>query len=194
MSENQQRYRFLERYLPPSDVRRLAVITGARQTGKTTLSKRKYHRLNYINLDAPENREILDRLPSASWSDVVGHAVLDEAQKAPAVFEKVKYAFDADDIRFTVLMGSSQILLLKKIRESLAGRAFFFELWPLMMSELNLPADARDAAEPLIHRILNEKNLKRQNSVGLRGRGISRSTWAPGFGQRRRCVDPSRQF
>jgi len=65
-----------------------------------------------------------------SWGKNLGPAVLDEAQKEPGIFDKVKYSFDEGDIDFTVLLGSSQILLLKRIRETLAGRAFFYERFP----------------------------------------------------------------
>ena len=95
--------------------------TGARQTGKTTLSKSAYPDLRYINLDAPENRDALKEISTSSWGRDVGNAVIDEAQKALVVFEKVKYSFDAGNVSFYVLTGSSQILLLKKIRETLAG-------------------------------------------------------------------------
>lgn len=159
MSANIHKYRFLEKLLPESTNRRLVVLTGARQTGKTTLSKYKYPGLNYINLDSPENRENLKNLLSANWANTVGPAVLDESQKEPVVFEKVKYAFDEGSLLFTVLTGSSQIMLLKKIRESLAGRAFFYELWPLMQCEINLPRDAAKIHKPLIHNILTSKNL-----------------------------------
>jgi len=160
MNENIQRFRFLKKCLPNSSARRLVVVTGARQTGKTTLSQDKYPELKHINLDSPENRETLGTLHSASWSASVGNAVLDEAQKAPVVFEKVKYAFDEGSISFTVLTGSSQILLLKKIRESLAGRAFFYELWPLMQCEMNLPADTENAPEPLVHELITARDFK----------------------------------
>ena len=136
MSDNLQKNRFLEDYMPEPDLRRLIILTGARQTGKTTLSRYKYPQLNYINLDSPENRELLKSISSASWSKTVGNAIIDEAQKEPAVFEKVKYAYDDGGISFCLMLGSSQILLLKKIRESLAGRVSIYELWPLMMSEL----------------------------------------------------------
>jgi uncharacterized protein len=159
MSDNLQLYRYLGKILPPSSGKRLVVLTGARQTGKTTLSKRKYPDLQYINLDAPENREALAQLHTASWGESVGNAVLDEAQKAPVVFEKTKYAFDEGDISFSVLTGSSQILLLKKIRETLAGRAFFYELWPLMQSEINTSAGVQDAPMPLVHQLLTRGNL-----------------------------------
>jgi len=160
MTDNLQRFRFLYQSLPNPTQNRLVVLTGARQTGKTTLSKKTYSDLRYINLDAPENRDALRNLPTAGWSDTVGHAVLDEAQKEPVVFDKVKHAFDAGEISFTVLTGSSQILLLKKIRETLAGRAFFYELWPLMQCEVGLPCNTEAPEEPLIHRLLTGERLK----------------------------------
>lgn len=165
MSENKQKYRFLNEWLPASSEKRLVVLTGARQTGKTTLSREKYHDLRYVNLDAPENRKSLEDLHSDSWGASMGNAVLDEAQKAPIVFEKVKYAFDEGGISFSVLTGSSQILLLKKIRETLAGRAFFYELWPLMQCELRLPAQAEDVKAPLVHDLISNRNPKRLLSL-----------------------------
>lgn len=79
--------------------------------------------------------------------------MLDEAQKEPAVFEKVKYAFDEGSVDFTVLLGSSRFLLLEQIRESLAGRAFLYDMWPLMLSELAVEAGERPA-RPLFDALL----------------------------------------
>jgi hypothetical protein len=160
MSEQRFRYRFLRKELPKSSQPRIAVITGARQTGKTTLVRDAYSDLEYINLDAPENRDVLHRIPSAAWAENIGNAIIDESQKLPEIFEKVKYAFDEKKITFTCLTGSSQILLLKKIRESLAGRAFFYELWPLLLSEINLFQDEQPKQEPLIYRILADEPLE----------------------------------
>jgi predicted AAA+ superfamily ATPase len=131
------------------------ILTGARQTGKTTLAKNKYPELHYINLDAPENREALRIVSTASWASSVGDAVIDEAQKEPSLFEKVKHAFDEDSISFCVMLGSSQILLLKRIRESLAGRVSIYELWPLMMCEILLDINSCDIQPPLIDRLFS---------------------------------------
>lgn len=136
MSENLQVKRFLGQHLPKSTSKRVVLLTGARQTGKTTLSKVTYPEMPYINLDAPENRDAMRGIPTSSWARDVGNAVIDEAQKEPVVFEKVKFAFDAGQVSFCMLTGSSQILLIKKIRETLAGRISLYELWPLMSSEL----------------------------------------------------------
>lgn len=62
MSSDLLKYRYLSRRLPTPPTRRVAVLTGARQTGKTTMSKAIYPSLRYINLGAPENRETLRQL------------------------------------------------------------------------------------------------------------------------------------
>ena len=156
MIEKTRRYRWLQERLPRSDKRRLVVLTGARQTGKTTLVRALYPELAYHNLDHLEDREALLRLRTSSWSRIVGSAVIDEAQKLPAVFDKVKWAFDQGEISFSVLTGSSRILLLDRVQETLAGRAFLYDLWPLMASELRAPAGDRPSSYPLLHHLLAE--------------------------------------
>lgn len=132
----QQAKRILSGRIPSADRRRLVVITGPRQTGKTTLAQRRWPELRYLNLDSIEIRESLRGTRTANWGRVVGDAILDEAQKEPDVFDKVKFAYDAGDIAFSVLLGSSRFLLLDRVRESLAGRSFVYELWPLCVSEV----------------------------------------------------------
>lgn len=137
--------------MPSPDQRRIVILTGARQTGKTTLLKKVYPTLRYVNLDVLENREWLRGLSALNWAETLGKAVIDEAQKESSVFEKVKYAFDERAADFTALSGSAQILLLSKVRESLAGRAFVYELWPLMFSEVLGGSEA--FREPLCARL-----------------------------------------
>lgn len=150
--------RLLSAFLPDRTKRRVVVLTGARQTGKTTLTKRLYADLRYINLDAPENRDTLRDLSTVAWAEIVGNAAIDEAHKEPSVFEKVKYAYDEGKITFTVLIGSSQILLLQKIHESLAGRAFFYELWPLMQCELTISSETMTPPPPLLERFFSSNS------------------------------------
>ena len=63
------------------------------------------------------------------------------------------FSFDEKKIDFSVLTGSSRILLLEKVRETMAGRAFLFDLWPIMASELR-SQENQPAELPLIHRII----------------------------------------
>jgi predicted AAA+ superfamily ATPase len=155
MRTNQQLFRWLSTRMPPTTDRRLLVLTGARQTGKTTLARASYPDLAYINLDAIEEREALRTVRSAAFGRVVGNAVLDEVQKEPALLDKVKYAYDAEQMRFGVLLGSSRLHLLRSVRETLAGRAFLTDLWPLMTSELVAGASSPPAM-PLLDRLLTD--------------------------------------
>jgi predicted AAA+ superfamily ATPase len=159
MSEILHKYRFLEHIMPDSDTRRFVILSGARQTGKTTLAKANYPQLRYVNLDLAENREAIRAVSTASWAKSIGTAIIDEAQKEPGVFEKVKYAYDDSSVAFCLMLGSSQILLLKKIRESLAGRVSLYEMWPLMMSEILMDSGPRDFQPPLVDQLFSEKTL-----------------------------------
>jgi len=154
MRTNLQRFRWLAQKLPNPEQPRLVVITGARQTGKTTLVKARYTDLAYLNLDAIEDREALSRVRSAAWGRTVGNAIIDETQKEPVVFEKVKYAYDDEQISFCVLLGSSRFLLLNNIRETLAGRAFVYHLWPLMPTEI-VNSTEQEVAPPIIDRLID---------------------------------------
>lgn len=153
MRSELQLWRWATARLPDSGTRRLVLVQGARQTGKTTLVTARYPELRYVNFDAIEDRERLASVAAADWARTVGPAVLDEAQKAPWVFEKVKHAFDARRIGFTVLLGSTAPLVLDRVRESLAGRVFLHSLWPLMPSELRHEAGSPPPT-PLLDRIL----------------------------------------
>jgi len=148
--------RFLTSRLPgPSDARRIVVLTGARQVGKTTLARALYGSdLRYLNLDSPGERERLHAVPAEAWAKVVGPSVLDEVQKAPALLDKVKWAYDEGVLAFSVLLGSSRILLLEQVRETLAGRVFLYELWPLTVGELAAHFGGVRPAEPLIAGLL----------------------------------------
>lgn len=145
--------RVLAKKLPKESIKSLVLLTGARQTGKTTLVKKLYPNLRYVNFDAIENREKIALIHSDEWAKTVGLAIIDEAQKWPQVFEKIKYAYDSGDLSFSVLLGSAQILLLKKVRESLAGRISIFELYPLMLCEL-IADDDEQLSAPLFSKLL----------------------------------------
>lgn len=161
MSDILHKNRVLSQFLPGCSAKRLIILTGARQTGKTTLARLLYSNLKYINLDSPEDREILRGISAASWAQNVGNAVIDEAQKEPSIFEKVKFAFDEGSISFCLMLGSSQILLLKKIRESLAGRVSIYELWPLMMSEIYWDEPSKSIPPPLLDRLFSNDDFNR---------------------------------
>ena len=103
----------------------------------------------------------MGEVSSFDWGRTVGNAVLDEVQKFPQALEKVKFAFDASEIDFSALLGSAQILLLKQIRESLAGRVFIYELWPLMLSELIHGGAEKTIPIPLLFQALDNGDISK---------------------------------
>lgn len=114
---------------------RITVLTGARQTGKTTLVREVFPDHAYISLDDPVTRPDYARLAVAQWRERYPQAILDEVQKLPALIESVKAIYDQYPETRYILLGSSQILLLDKVRESLAGRVALIELYPLTLPE-----------------------------------------------------------
>ena len=74
-------------------------------------------------------------MSATDWVNKYPHAIIDEVQKTPRLIETIKAAYDMNDAVRYILLGSSQILLLEKVRESLAGRAAIEELWPLTLCE-----------------------------------------------------------
>jgi hypothetical protein len=112
---------------------------GARQSGKTTLVRRlpSLADLPYLTLDDFDLRVHAEADPES----VVARAprlVLDEVQRARDLLIAVKRAVDDDPSRAAghfVLTGSANLLMLKKVSETLAGRAVYVTLWPLTRRE-----------------------------------------------------------
>jgi len=119
-----------------SRLSRVSILTGARQTGKTTLLRHVFGEWPYLSFDDPAVRTALTQLTSAQWFARHPRAVLDEVQKAPLMMEIIKAVHDAEPSARYVLSGSSQILLMPRTRETLAGRVSVDELWPLTLPEL----------------------------------------------------------
>jgi hypothetical protein len=112
-----------------------AVITGPRQSGKTTLAKTLSS--CYFDLESPEMCSGLD----AQWPELIKQnqlIILDEAQSYPAIFPRLRSAIDQDRSRTGrfLLLGSVSPALMKNVSESLAGRLAMIELTPLLLDEV----------------------------------------------------------
>lgn len=115
---------------------RILVFTGARQTGKTTLARQLFPHYEYLSIEDPVLRSSYTRLTSSQWKELYPFAILDEVQKAPLLVESIKAVYDQWEEPHYILLGSSQLLLLEKVKESLAGRCTIIELFPLTLPEL----------------------------------------------------------
>lgn len=114
---------------------RLISICGARQTGKTTLCRQVASDFAYISMDDPILRNEYLKLTANDWAEKYPKVIIDEIQKAPQLFDTIKAVFDKGLDTRIILTGSAQILLLKNIKETLAGRCLTFELYPLTLPE-----------------------------------------------------------
>ena len=111
----------------------IIVLTGARQVGKSTLllQESPFSDWRYISMDDFDALAQARKEPASLWAGV-DHIVIDEVQKSTNLLNAVKIAVDShpDKYRF-MLSGSANILLMKKVSETLAGRAVYFTLNPL---------------------------------------------------------------
>ena len=120
-------------------------LTGARQTGKTTLTQAIEPARAYFTLDDVGVLDQAERNPDSLLS--TRPVILDEVQRAPQILLAVKRAVDtsrsAGDF---ILTGSANLLLMKHVAETLAGRAIYLDLPPFCPTEWQ---ERKDALLPL---------------------------------------------
>lgn len=117
----------------------VVAVMGARQTGKSTLvqSLPSLRDHLYLTLDDLDVRD----QASAAPEDLVRRAprlIIDEVQRAADVILAIKRVVDGQRPRATgqfVLTGSANLLLMRRISETLAGRAVYVSVWPLTRRE-----------------------------------------------------------
>lgn len=143
-----------------SDSHKVIVFTGARQTGKTTLAKDFFHGYTYISIEDLVMRKNYTQLSSAQWKNSFPKAILDEIQKEPVLVESIKAVYDQFPETRYVMTGSSQFLLLEKVRESLAGRCYIFELYPFTLPEMQTKSFEDAVPDSLFQRCLRNSFSK----------------------------------
>ncbi len=127
----------------------VAVVTGPRQVGKSTLLRHALAGVDFLDLDDVEVRGRLAADPSLAW---VGRrrVVIDEVQRLPELLPSLKAHVDRDREGFrAVLSGSANLLLMRDVSESLAGRAAYLELLPFALGEWE-GAGAPDTLDTLL--------------------------------------------
>ncbi|WP_333608450.1 ATP-binding protein [Arsukibacterium sp.] len=115
------------------------LIHGSRQCGKTTLAqsigaRQGYH---YISFDDDNQLQAAQADPVGFIQNLPEKTILDEIQRAPALFTSIKASIDKNRKpgRF-ILTGSANVLLLPQIADSLAGRIEIIHLRPLAQCEI----------------------------------------------------------
>src|SRR5215470_935842 len=112
------------------------IMTGARQTGKNTMVQELVPGgRRFLSLDDLDVVDTARRDPEA----LVGNTqpmTLDEVQREPDLLHAVKRTIDRrrQPGQF-LLTGSTNLLLMRQVSESLAGRASYLTLWPMTRRE-----------------------------------------------------------
>jgi len=116
----------------------VVILTGARQSGKTTLIKHLFSStFNYISLDELDIRSLAINDPREFLNKFKTPLIIDEIQNAPQLLPYIKAVVDKErkNGRF-IITGSQQFPLMKNVSESLAGRAAILNLYPFMIEEI----------------------------------------------------------
>ncbi len=137
-----------QRHIQPRLMEALAdspavLIQGPRQCGKTTLARMvgKSEGYQYFTFDDEGTRSYAAEDPRGFVKSLPDRAILDEAQLAPGMFPSIKLLIDQDRVpgRF-ILTGSVNLLQMRNIKESLAGRMDMVRLHPFSQNELECTA------------------------------------------------------
>lgn len=115
------------------------LVTGARQTGKSTLLKKLYPEIKQVTFDDPFMEEQAKNNPDMFMMLNEPPVFLDEIQYAPSLFRYIKMSCDSKDSKgLFFLSGSQPFKLMDMVSDSMAGRIAIIELAPLSLREILL--------------------------------------------------------
>ncbi|WP_201845547.1 ATP-binding protein [Myceligenerans indicum] len=147
---------------------RVVLVNGARQSGKSTLVRRigKDHGADWYTLDDADTQEFAAR-DSRSFVRLAQRMIIDDVQRIPALLLAIKALVDEepDPGRF-LLTGSSRLLAMRDLPDTLVGRMETIELWPLSQGEIDATPDGFvDAAFALGPELRHESSVDRTGYI-----------------------------
>jgi len=131
----------------------ILAITGPRQAGKTTIAQATFPDKRYVSLEDLDEREFAEQDPRGFLARFPDGAILDEAQRCPALFSYLQTRVDAEKrMGMYVLTGSQQFGLMSNITQTLAGRVGLVQLLPFSLPELQAAGARVDGLDSLLWR------------------------------------------
>jgi len=115
--------------------RKIVLLSGPRQVGKTTLAKALYpDSSEYFNMDSAEHRLLVQK---QAWRRDCDLVIFDELHKVRKWKSWIKGIYDTEGVRPRLLVtGSARLDVYRKGGDSLAGRFYSFRLHPLSVAEV----------------------------------------------------------
>ena len=127
--------RTIQKYIADDLLKKVVLVSGPRQTGKTTVSKQICDDFNYFNYDLSEDRLAIQQ---KSWDRSKQLVIFDELHKMKQWKRWLKGIFDTEGVSPQILVtGSAKLDIHKKVGDSLAGRYFQHRLHPLDLKEIH---------------------------------------------------------
>jgi predicted AAA+ superfamily ATPase len=113
--------------------KKIILLSGPRQVGKTTLSKILYKNFDYLNFDRAIDRK---RLLAEEWNREVDLIIFDEIHKMKKWKQWLKGIYDTEARKNFLVTGSARLDTHRKVGDSMAGRYFQYRLMPFCLKEL----------------------------------------------------------
>ncbi|MFZ4715349.1 MAG: ATP-binding protein [Bacteriovoracaceae bacterium] len=113
--------------------KKIILLSGPRQVGKTTLSKILYKNFDYFNFDRAIDRK---RLLAEEWNREVDLIIFDEIHKMKKWKQWLKGIYDTEARKNFLVTGSARLDTHRKVGDSMAGRYFQYRLMPFCLKEL----------------------------------------------------------
>lgn len=129
----------------------VVVVTGPRQSGKSTLAAHVFAEKPYVSLEDPDVQEFASDDPRGFLSQFPDGAVLDEVQRCPFLLSYLQGIVDRDGrMGLFLLTGSQQFGLMAGVTQTLAGRAAILELLGFSIEELGKAGRAPESLEQML--------------------------------------------
>ena len=143
--------RYLSDFIAADLDKKITLLSGPRQSGKTTLSKAlPFNSIEYFNFDeVGQRRQVI----SKNWSRKADLLIFDELHKMTKWKSWIKGIYDTEGVRPRILVtGSARLDVFRKGSDSLAGRHFLYRMHPLSVAELQGIDHPEDALEGIMSR------------------------------------------
>lgn len=114
--------------------KKMVLLSGPRQVGKTTLAKSLTDSFEYLNYDRIPHRK---KIIKEEWNREEKLLILDEIHKMKKWKLWLKGLYDTDISQEVIVTGSAKMDTHKRVGDSMAGRYFQYQLFPLDLKELS---------------------------------------------------------